>query len=485
MSSDTGAMLDLGGFDQTIAAIENGGRVRLGGAPGTTLTVANNYLGNAGSIVELNAALGDDSSITDLLYVQGDTSGASSLIVNNVGGVGGQTGEAGIKVIDVEGASDGSFSLLGDYVFEGEQAVVGGAFAYRLYQGTETVADGDWYLRSELDNSLLFQAGVPVYEAYPGVLQSFNQLGTLQQRLGNRSWTVVAQGADAISEDAAVSPGIGIWGQIEGGHGEFQPETSTTATDYDVSIWRLKAGVDTVLSEAASGQLIGGLAVQYGTASSDVSSIFGNGSIDATGYGATGTLTWYGNTGFYADAQAQVIGYDSDLFSDTAGIGLVEGNGGVGYSLGVELGQRIPVTPEWAVTPQAQLAWSSVEFDDFTDAFGAAVSLNSGDSLIGRLGLAVDRQTEWQDTDGSARRAHIYGVGNLYYDFENGSSVDVAGTPVASENEALWGGLGLGGTYSWADDKYAVYGEALAKSSFDDFGDSYAISGTVGFRASW
>lgn len=476
-------VLDLGGFDQTIANVANGGRVRLGGAPGTTLTVADEYIG-AGGIVELNAALGDDSSVTDLLDVLGHTTGTSFLVVNNIGGAGAQTVD-GIKVVNVDGASNGTFSLLGDYVFEGEQAVVGGAFAYRLYQGTPTDADGDWYLRSELDNSLLFQAGVPVYEAYPGVLQSFNQLGTLQQRLGNRSWTVVAQGADAISEDASITPGIGIWGQIEGGYGEFEPETSTTATDYDASIWRLKAGVDTVLSEGANGQLIGGAAVHFGTASSDVSSIFGNGAIDATGYGVSGSLTWYGNTGFYADAQAQVTGYDSDLFSDTAGIGLVEGNDGVGYALGVELGQRIPIAPEWAITPQAQLAWSSVEFDDFTDAFGAEVSLDSGDSLIGRLGLAVDRQTEWQDADGATSRTHVYGVGNLYYDFEDGTSVDVAGTPVDSEGDALWGGLGLGGTYAWADDKYSFYGEALAKSQLDDFGDSYAVSGTVGFRTKW
>lgn len=474
---------DLAGFDQTLASLDNAGAVRLGGAPGTTLTVTGNYVGNGG-VVELNAALGDDSSMTDLLWVQGSTSGSSSLIVNNVGGVGAQTVD-GIKVIDVGGASDGTFSLLGDYIFQGDQAVVGGAFAYRLYQGTPTDADGDWYLRSELDNSLLYQAGVPVYEAYPGVLQSFNQLGTLQQRLGNRSWTVVAQGADAISEEASITPGIGIWGQIEGGYGEFDPETSTTATDYDVAIWKLKAGADTVLAENSGGQLIGGVALHYGTASSDISSIFGDGSIDATGYGASASLTWYGNTGFYADAQAQVTGYDSDLHSDTAGVGLVEGNDGLGYALGIELGQRIPIAPEWALTPQAQLAWSSVEFDDFEDAFGAEVSLNSGDSLIGRLGLAVDRQTEWQAADGSASRSHVYGIGNLYYDFEDGTSVDVAGTPVDSEIEALWGGLGLGGTYAWADAKYALYGEALAKSQFEDFGDSYAISGTVGFKMTW
>ncbi len=34
--------------------------------------------------------------------------------------------------------------------------------------------------------------------------------------------------------------------------------------------------------------------------------------------------------------------------------------------------------------------------------------------------------------------------------------MDVAGTPVDSEVDALWGGLGLGGTYAWADDKLFV-----------------------------
>jgi fibronectin-binding autotransporter adhesin len=296
---------------------------------------------------------------------------------------------------------------------------------------------------------------------------------------------VVAQGADAISQDTSVTPGVGIWAQIEGDHGEFDPETSTTATDYDVSIWRMKAGIDTLLVDTAAGQLIGGAALHYGTISSDISSIFGDASIDATGYGASASLTWYGNTGFYADAQAQVTGYDSDLFSDTAGTGLVKGNDGIGYSLGIELGQRIPVSTEWAVTPQAQLTWSSVDFDDFTDGFGADVSLVNGDALIGRLGLALDRQIERQEADGTTSRAHLYGIGNLYYDFEDGTTVDVAGTPVDSDLNSLWGGFGLGGTYSWADDRYALYGEALTKTSLEDFGDSYVVSGTAGFRLRW
>jgi len=459
-----------------------GGAIAPGSEAIGTLTIDGNYIGQGG-VVQIEAVLGDDSSATDLLQINGNSTGNSFVTVTNLGGAGAQTTN-GIKIIDIDGEdSSGTFSLLGDYVYDGEQAVVGGAYAYRLYQGG-VEEDGNWYLRSDFDEGLLFQAGVPVYEAYAGVLQSYNQLGTLQQRLGNRSWTVVAQGADAISEEAATTRGVGIWGEIEGGYGEFDPQSSTTGTSYDVRLWRMKAGMDTVLAETAGGELIGGVALHYGTVSSDISSVFGSGSIDATGYGATGTLTWYGNGGFYVDGQAQVTAYDSDLSSDLAGR-LVEGNDGIGYALGVELGQRIPVSPEWALTPQAQLAWSSVEFDDFDDAFGARVSLDSGDSLIGRLGLAVDRQSEWLAADGTTSRAHVYGIGNLYYDFQDGTGVTVADTAVDSEVDALWGGLGIGGTYSWADDRYGLYGEALAKTQLEDFGDSHVLNAKAGFRLIW
>ncbi|MGO7961700.1 autotransporter outer membrane beta-barrel domain-containing protein, partial [Rhizobium leguminosarum] len=93
----------------------------------------------------------------------------------------------GIKIVDIGGASNGTFALLGSYVFAGEQAVVAGAYGCRLYKdGVSTPADGDWYLRSALlDPSIpgvptvpLYHPGAPVYEAYANVLQSFNSLET-------------------------------------------------------------------------------------------------------------------------------------------------------------------------------------------------------------------------------------------------------------------------------------------------------------------
>ncbi|CAA0112585.1 Uncharacterised protein [Starkeya nomas] len=195
-----GAALALDGYDQTIAGLSNAGLVSTGGAPGTTLTVTGDYAGNGG-VLALNTTLGGDASPTDRLVVAGNTSGSTLLTVTNIRGTGALTVE-GIKVVDVGGLSNGTFTLQGDYVFQGSPAVVGGAYAYRLYQdGIATPTDGDWYLRSTLVNPTpvdptnptppappLYQPGVPLYEVYARSLLAFNGLPTLQQRVGNRYW---------------------------------------------------------------------------------------------------------------------------------------------------------------------------------------------------------------------------------------------------------------------------------------------------------
>ncbi|MDW6021409.1 autotransporter outer membrane beta-barrel domain-containing protein [Mesorhizobium sp. BAC0120] len=487
----TGRITVLGGRLQGTGTVVGDTENFAGGviAPGNsigTLTVKGNYTGGGGTL-EIEAALGSDASPSDRLVVTGNTSGSTDVRVVNLGGGGAQTVE-GIKVIDVGGASNGTFTLIGDHVFQGRPVVIAGAYSYTLQKnGISTPADGDWYLRSALTASdqPVYQPGAPLYEAYAGVLQSFNEPGTLQQRLGNRSWTVEAQGADGLSEEVTTAPGFGVWGTIEGAQGSFDPMTSTTSTDYDVSTWKLETGFDMPLFEQQTGMLVGGVAVHYGRISSDIGSPFGDGSIDSTGYGLAGTLTWYDSTGFYVDGQARVTWFDSDIYSDTLTKTLASGNDGLGYALSLETGQRMPVSERWSLTPQAQLAYAAVDVDDFTDPFGAAVSLEDGDSLLGRLGVSADYEDAWTDAAGQTSRAHIYGIANLYYDFLDGSRVDVSGVDLVSENEALWGGVGLGGSLSFADGKYALYGEALARTSLEDFGDSHVVSGSIGFRVNW
>ncbi|QEE20138.1 autotransporter outer membrane beta-barrel domain-containing protein [Youhaiella tibetensis] len=452
-------------------------------APGNsigTLTVAGNYVGNGGTL-EIESVLGDDNAATDLLVVTGDTSGSTNVRVINVGGAGAQTTE-GIKIVDVGGISGGSFALLGDYTFEGAPAVVAGAYAYRLYKGgVSTSADGDWYLRSDLlagTAGPLYQAGAPVYEAYATVLQSFNELETLQQRVGNRAWTAGVVERGAMPE--AVGPNSGIWGRIVGRHANLDPRYSTTGANLEVATWQLQAGADRQLYSGEEGRLVGGLSARYGTVAGDVTSIFGNGSISSSGYGLGGSLTWYGSTGFYLDAQANLTWFDSALTSATAANRLVSGNGGFGYALGVEAGQQVALNRNWSLTPQAQLIYSDVAFDRFTDVYGSAVSLTEGTDLNIRLGLSADYQDSWTDEAGETSRLHGYGIANLYYHFMPSSRIDLARVEFTNTQDDFWGGLGLGGTYSWRDDKYALHGEAGINTSLVNFGKSLSFAGTAG-----
>lgn len=478
----------LGGTGTIFGDVTNAGVLAPGNSIGT-LTISGNYIGSGGTL-EIESVLGDDTSATDRLVVTGNTSGTTDVKVTNLGGGGAQTVE-GIKIVDVAGTSAGTFSLLGDYVFEGDQAVVGGAYAYRLYQGgVSTPADGDWYLRSAVLDAAgtstgpLYAPAVPLYEAYAGVLQSLNEFGTLRQRTGGREVDDGQSAADA-GNDEVNDQGKAIWTRIDGTHSHFEPETSTSGTEYDVNSWTLQVGVDGMLHEGGAGVLIGGLSFHVDTASADVSSRFGKGDIDATGYGFDGTLTWYGNSGFYIDTQAGVTWYSSDLKSSTLHTTLADDNDGFGYGLSVEAGQKIALTNRWSLTPQAQLAYSSVRFDDFTDAYGAAASLDDGDSLTGRLGISADYDSDWKDASGKISRSKLYGIANLYYDFLDGSDVDVSGTKLISENQALWAGVGMGGSLSWADDRYVAYGEAFARTSLKDFGDSNAFGAKVRFSVKW
>lgn len=459
----------------------SGGTIAPGNSIGT-LNIAGNYVGSGGTL-EIETVLGDDSSATDLLAVAGDTSGSTNVRVINLGGVGAQTSQ-GIKIIDVAGVSSGGFTLLGNYVFEGDQAVVAGAYAYRLNKGgVSTPLDGDWYLRSSLINqgtptTPLYQAGAPVYEAYSTVLQSFNALDTLQQRMGNRSWTAGVIDKGVLPESAGSNSGI--WGRIVGRHVVMDPNSSTTGTNLAVGSWQLQAGADQPLYVADDGTLVGGVSARYGTIAGDVRSPFGNGSINASGYGLGGSLTWYGTDGFYLDAQANLTWYDSTLASSTAGTTLISGNGAFGYGFGLEAGQRISLGDGWSMTPQAQLSYAGIAYDPFTDAFGAAVSLTDGNDLKIRLGVSADYENTWTDKMGETNRLQAYGITNLYYDLLPHDTTELAAVQLASQQAQLWGGVGLGGTYSWGSGKYALHGQAALDTSIIHFGSSYAISGTTG-----
>lgn len=140
---------------------------------------------------------------------------------------------------------------------------------------------------------------------------------------------------------------------------------------------------------------------------------------------------------------------------------------------------------KWSLTPQAQLIYSRIKFDDFEDAFYTNVSLVDGDSLRGRLGLAAEYETRRVADNGTTSRSNIYGIANLYNEFLDGYTVAIEDSEVTSRNERLWGGLGIGGTYNWNDDHYSIYGEVSVSTGLKNFGDSHEVAGSLGMRIKW
>lgn len=444
--------------------------------PGHVLKVGS-YQGGQNSTIILAAELNGDTSKSDQLHITGDATGTSLVQLVKAGGYGAATGD-GIKLIEIDGNSNADFILAnGDYTTRsGQKSVIQGIYGYSLYQnGITTPNDGDWYLRSH------YQPAVPVYEAYGQTLLELNQLGTLKERVGNRYWNnaVSIEGKDSSNGEKTA-----FWGKVTGGYGEFKPDESTSSADYKSTIYKMEAGLDGRIMENESGQLIGGVVVSYINGSSDITSPYGDGKIDTDGYSLGATLTWYGNNGFYIDNQLRGSWYNSDLDSSVIG-GLASSQDGTGYALSSELGRRMELSNGWIMTPQAQLSWSSVDFDDFTGSYNVDVALDRADSLRGRLGLSFEKETIKKAENGTLSKTGLYGIANLFHEFRDGARVDLNGERFESRNDRLWGGVGAGVSQQWNDGKYTLYGEGAINSSLENIGDSYALKASAGFKVKW
>ncbi|OEO26590.1 hypothetical protein AX279_07215 [Pseudomonas sp. J237] len=500
------------------------------------LTVTNNY--RAGSDLLIDTVLGNDNSATDKLVVNGSTAGNTTLTVNNLGGRGALTTN-GIQVVQVDGASNGGFLLKGDFVTpDNQQAVVGGAYAYTLHKNSPAdPADGDWYLTSQrrpatpitptlppapvdpnnptapgtptdpgsptspvtppapsepapVENlGPRYSPGVPLYEQYAQALLGLATLPTMQQRIGNRYWPVainqseLAVNTEGLEAEEPSIEGGASWIRVEGSHRRDHYNVSTAKANTESHNWMAQAGIDALLKERDDGsKLFGGLTAHYGGSRTDVDALDGDGNINIRGYGAGLTLTWLKENGFYVDGQAAVTWFDSDLDSDTAERTLTSDNDGKGYAVSIESGKKYVVDNETTLTPQAQLIYSQVDFDSFDDTFGADVSMDDADSLEARVGISVDRNAAWKDDADKLRRSHVYGITNLYYEFLDGTQVDVANVKFNNRAARMRADVGVGGSYNWNDDKLSLYGEVSVDTSLNNFGDSTGVNGTVGLR---
>lgn len=354
---------------------------------GHTLTV-NNWHGQNGTVV-LNTVLGDDNSITDKIVVNGDTSGNTFMKVNNAGGRGAQTIE-GIRVVEVNGQSDGTFTKSG--------RIVAGAYDYSLVKkGT------DWFLTSlyveppvePVTPKTPDAPGTPTVRpesaSYTANLMAANTMfiTRLHDRLGEPQYT------DALTGEKKVTS---MWLRQVGGHNRFKDSSGQISTQSNRYVVQLGGDIAQWSTDGLQRWHLGVMAGYGNNSSNSHSSVTGyqsKGSVN--GYSAGLYATWYENDetkqGMYLDSWAQYGWFNNnvkgqDIQGESYKSSGVTASLEAGYThkLGEFTGSQGSLQ-EWYIQPQAQAIWMGVTADDHRESNGTRVSAQGEGNLQTRLGM--------------------------------------------------------------------------------------------------
>ncbi|WP_444928487.1 autotransporter outer membrane beta-barrel domain-containing protein [Microbulbifer sp. SSSA002] len=491
--------------------ISNNGTINLSNSQFNTLVIATDSQGNYGHYrsdngrLWLDAALGDEFSHSDQLIVEGDSSGTTTLVIFNRAGKGQRTGGEGIKVVSVAGDSNAQFILAGDFVSKDNQpAVIGGAYGYTLHQhGSAENSDGNWYLRSTVDNSSVFpnggmarwQPASVLYETLPQVLRTLNIPTSLRSRLGNRYWVassyldlVTSEYSDA--QEQAVDR-RGLWIRNSARHTTLFPKESSTRADWKQRYYQIQVGVDLPIGVSVYGsQLIGSAALHYGDSKNEVNSFFGDGSIDASNYGVSAFITWYGAGGTFIDSQLKLNWFDFEMDSKPLRQ-LDNSDEAFGYALSIEGGRSFRLRDYYSWTPHAQLIYTSEEANDLQDIYGVQTTDINNNGFLLRLGSIFEKRKSQHKSShnmyGSRplERFSLFVTPSLIYNVDQSTDLLVSGARLKQKPDTWYGELRLGASYDECGDHCSIYSEIYYSSSLENWGDSFSGGLELGFRYKW
>jgi len=376
-------------------SLVNGGAIVMGSpVPASTLSVAGDYSGNNGQLI-LNTTLGGDNAATDRLVVHGSTSGQTAVTVVNAGGAGAATNN-GIEIVQVDGASNGVFSLNG--------RVVAGPYEYALFKGgVSTPDDGDWYLRSSSNAPSPSPLPRPEPGGYLGNQSAARNMFSMT--LHNRAGSIdpyVVQGVNDEHGNQTTA-----WARAEGNHTDANAASGRIDESTDTAVFQ--AGID-LLNRVENGhRWQAGIMAGYGSATTD-SSAPGNpasarGSVNGASVGVY--ATWHRNAnapdGPYFDTWLQYGHFDNSVKG-----ALLNGESYTSqlFAKSVEGGWAIPIaqtaTGPLLIEPQAQLIFSNYRADDHIETNGTLVHTDTVNALTTRLGVrffhapSSDTAPQWQ-----------------------------------------------------------------------------------------
>ena len=445
--------------DSTVGhlTLGTGGTVALGnGSTFNTLSLEE-FTGNGGTLL-FNTQLGDDTSLTDKLVIAGDANGQANVRVLNAGGAGAKT-DRGIELIDIGGASNAQFDLVG--------RAVGGQYEYFLVKD----ANGNWYLRSELGGApdpCLVDPTLPECKPVDPVDPIDPPPPILRPETGAYLANQFALGQMLRHSyrdrqgGAAAADGVRGWARVDAAQSKLGAVDDQLDLRVDRS--RLQLGADIGVFDDGRGRVgvMGTAARSSATSRSDVTGFSARGKVEG---GALGVYGNWANDAMYVDASVQrgqfrnrVQGdglaeerYDSDIWQSS-----------------VEAGYRFDIgqigNTALSLQPELQLIYTDAKTDVHTEANGTVVRAQSNNGLSGRAGLRL--QGESRSEAGASVSPYL--AANWYR--------DGAGNGIAFDDEVLKAGI--------PRNRYELSAGARVefRSGFNAWGGFGVMRGDSGYR---
>ena len=327
-----------------------------------------------------------------------------------------------------------------------------------------TIVKSDGELDSTVNNGLLVimaraEAGIneALYETLPAVLAQLANLESYQQRIRGR----VFENHDSR-----------VFGKVLRSSGEVEPNSTNLAT-YDIGCTSTQFGFEIPLRTDGSyiaDNFAVGISIAFVNATTDVSVSDADGKITTDGMKFTIHATQESDKGFYVDEQFQYTSFKNDIKMELE----VASTDASALSAGAEVGWNMEFE-DFFVTPSVQIAWTNANFKDFVNAAGTPVTLDDGNILTGRLGVAVER--EWSDIFSGDQDFSLRGYADLLALLEGEVVTNVGGMKIFSERKEPSIEIGVGISYVWGG-TYTV----LVDASTQQGGKAEGYAGSIGFK---
>lgn len=306
----------------------------------------------------------------------------------------------------------------------------------------------NWYLVKNDDEDTLSDAGQTVIDMSRVNYSNAVYMDRLNKRMGEARYI---DGDD------------GLWVRLR--HDRIGKEDAFRSMNT-----MFELGYDRKVQDQKDGEHRRGVAFDYMRGEANYTNVTGSGDVRRAGVWLYDT--WLGDKGHYSDYVLKYgrLSNDFDIFARTSGNKISGDYDNDVWSASAEYGRKKDIGNEWYFEPQAQLQYAYVTSADYTTSQGTRVELDGIDSLIGRAGFRLGRDTSEGNT--------VYFKADILHEFLGDQSIramdDTGVLSTTYDNEGTWYDVGLGFSHRMGEDSYMFLD--VEHSFGNDNEDTYQIN---------